>query len=81
MHSHLNPIMLGLLAITFTISHVAPGDPARLAAGPGLDRWVEVWEKINQSVARAEALNTDRKLVILNAFSMLESIAGERVGA
>lgn len=54
---------------------------ARLAAGPGLDRWVEVWEKINQSVARAEALNTDRKLVILNAFSMLESVAGERIGA
>ncbi|KAB7739708.1 DNA polymerase III subunit delta' [Parvibaculum sedimenti] len=54
---------------------------ARLAGGTGLDRWVEVWEKINQSVARAEALNTDRKLVILNAFSMLESVAGERIGA
>lgn len=54
---------------------------ARLAAGAGLDRWVEVWEKINQSVARAEALNTDRKLVILNAFSALESVAGERIGA
>jgi DNA polymerase-3 subunit delta' len=47
---------------------------ARLAQqGGGLDRWVEVWEKINQSVARGEALNTDRKLVILNAFSMLET--------
>lgn len=54
---------------------------ARLAAAGGLDRWVEVWEKINQSVARAEALNTDRKLVILNIFSMLESAAGSRVGA
>jgi peptide/nickel transport system permease protein len=27
-------MLLGLLAITFAISHVAPGDPARLAAGP-----------------------------------------------
>ena len=27
-------MLVGLLAITFTISHVAPGDPARLAAGP-----------------------------------------------
>ena len=27
-------MLAGLLAITFTISHVAPGDPARLAAGP-----------------------------------------------
>lgn len=54
---------------------------ARLAQGAGLDRWVEVWEKISQTVARAEALNTDRKLVILNVFSMLESVAGGRIGA
>ncbi|WP_340149956.1 ABC transporter permease [uncultured Sneathiella sp.] len=27
-------MLLGLLVITFTISHVAPGDPASLAAGP-----------------------------------------------
>lgn len=54
---------------------------ARLAAGASLDRWVEVWEKIVQSTARGEALNTDRKLVILNAFSMLEAAASERAGA
>jgi peptide/nickel transport system permease protein len=27
-------MLCGLLGITFVISHVAPGDPARLAAGP-----------------------------------------------
>ena len=27
-------MLFGLLVITFAISHVAPGDPARLAAGP-----------------------------------------------
>ena len=27
-------MLVGLLAITFTISHVAPADPAALAAGP-----------------------------------------------
>ena len=27
-------MLFGLLCITFVISHVAPGDPARLAAGP-----------------------------------------------
>jgi peptide/nickel transport system permease protein len=27
-------MLFGLLCLTFTISHVAPGDPARLAAGP-----------------------------------------------
>ncbi len=53
----------------------------RLAGGASLDRWVEVWEKISQSIARAEALNTDRKLVILNAFSLLETVAGASVRA
>ncbi len=53
----------------------------RLAAGGSLDRWVEVWEKISQITARGEALNTDRKLVILNVFSMLEAVANERTGA
>ncbi|WP_421861714.1 hypothetical protein [Parvibaculum sp.] len=53
----------------------------RLAAGGSLDRWVEVWEKISQTTARGEALNTDRKLVILNVFSMLEAVASERAGA
>src|SRR5256885_16511753 len=27
-------MLFGLLCITFVISHVVPGDPARLAAGP-----------------------------------------------
>ncbi len=31
-------MLVGLLAITFTISHVAPGDPAALAAGPDATR-------------------------------------------
>ena len=60
---------------------IAPGENAamaRLAQTASLDRWVEVWEKVTETVARAEALNTDRKLVILNIFSMLESTANER---
>ena len=54
-------------------------DPAR--GGASLDRWVEVWEKIGHSIARGEALNTDRKLTVLNVFSMLEATASERAGA
>ena len=27
-------MLFGLLCLTFAISHVMPGDPARLAAGP-----------------------------------------------
>jgi DNA polymerase-3 subunit delta' len=63
---------------------LVPGEGAamaRLAEAASLDRWVEVWEKINETVARAEALNTDRKLVVLNIFAMLESVASERAGA
>ena len=36
-------MLLGLLAITFTISHIAPADPAGLAAGP--DATVEMIER------------------------------------
>lgn len=36
-------MLLGLLAITFTISHIAPADPAALAAGP--DANVEMIER------------------------------------
>jgi peptide/nickel transport system permease protein len=31
-------MLVGLLCVTFLISHVAPGDPARLAAGPDASR-------------------------------------------
>ena len=37
-------MLLGLLIITFTISHIAPGDPAHLAAGP--DATLEMVELI-----------------------------------
>ncbi len=45
-------------------------------AGPGnLDRWLEVWEKINRLLARADSANLDRKQVVLNVFLALESAA------
>jgi len=40
-----------------------------------LDRWVEVWEKINHLFALADAVNLDRKQVVLNAFFALEEAA------
>jgi len=57
---------------------IVPGESAAMAKlvhGGNLDHWVEVWEKIGELATRAEALNMDRKLVILNAFSMLEAAA------
>lgn len=57
---------------------VVPGEAAlmsRLAGDRGLDRWVEVWEKVNRLFARAESANLDRKQVILNALQTVEAAA------
>ncbi len=48
---------------------------SRLAGDRGLDRWVEVWEKVNRLFARAESANLDRKQVILNALQTVEAAA------
>lgn len=47
----------------------------RLAPAAALDRWLEVWEKINRLVARASGANLDRKQVFLNAFLALDRVA------
>ncbi len=47
---------------------------ARLTtAQPGLDRWLEVWEKVTLLFARADGANLDRKLVMLNALLSIEA--------
>lgn len=58
---------------------VVPGESAlmtRLANARGLERWVEVWEKVQRLFARAESANLDRKQVVLNALAALEVAAG-----
>ncbi len=45
----------------------------RLTESVALDRWLEVWEKINHLLSRVDAVNLDRKQVVLNAFLALES--------
>ena len=47
----------------------------RLAPAAALDRWLEVWEKINRLLARVGGANLDRKQVFLNAFLALEQAA------
>ncbi|MCG5242631.1 DNA polymerase III subunit delta' [Azospirillum doebereinerae] len=59
-------------------AEVVPGEAAlmtRLANARGLERWVEVWEKVQRLFARAESANLDRKQVVLNALAALESAA------
>jgi DNA polymerase-3 subunit delta' len=41
------------------------------AAGVALERWAEVWEKVNNSSDLANALNLDRKQVVLSIFMTL----------
>lgn len=48
-------MLFGLLIITFTISHVAPGDPASLAAGP--DATLEMRERIRQEFGLDQPLH------------------------
>lgn len=55
---------------------VVPGETdlmARLMGASGLDRWVEVWEKIDHLFAGAEGAGLDRKQVVLSAFLTLKS--------
>ncbi len=46
----------------------------RLVAAAGLERWIEVWEKTSHMFGRADAVNLDRKLVVVNAFLALERL-------
>ncbi|MCK5167775.1 MAG: DNA polymerase III subunit delta', partial [Rhodospirillaceae bacterium] len=48
---------------------------ARIGAQASLDRWFHVWEKINHLVSRANAVNLDRKQVVLDMFLGLENAA------
>jgi len=39
-----------------------------LNSATGLDRWLEVWEKITDLLGRTDVINLDRKQVVLNVF-------------
>ena len=59
-------------------SAATPGEKElaqRLTGNVGLDRWVELWEKIGRLTNRAERVNLDRKQVVLNAFMALQMTA------
>ncbi len=51
---------------------VGGAGPSAAAAGVPLARWAEVWDKVNDASAEADALNLDRKQVVL---SILMSLA------
>jgi DNA polymerase-3 subunit delta' len=56
----------------------APGEAAQLAdlaSRHGLDRWLDLWEKITRLFARADGSGLDRKQVLIGAFLALQSAA------
>ena len=48
---------------------------ARISSLAGLDRWLDLWEKMGRLVIRADAVNLDRKQIIINLFSSLGALA------
>jgi DNA polymerase-3 subunit delta' len=48
---------------------------SRLAAAGGLDRWLQVWDKIDELLRRTNHLNLDRKHLILNVFLTISEAA------
>jgi DNA polymerase-3 subunit delta' len=57
---------------------LVPGEAAlmnRLLSAAGLERWLELWEKVRALFARTDAVNLDRKQAILTAFLSVERLA------
>lgn len=60
---------------------VIPGENAlvrTLMASAPLDQWVQVWEKVNRLFERADAVNLDKKQVLISAFSAIERLVRPR---
>ena len=45
----------------------------RLGQAASLDRWFEVWEKINRLLVKTDPINLSRKQVVLNVFLTLQN--------
>ena len=48
---------------------------AKLSALPGLERWLDVWEKVGRLQERAISVNLDRKQAVLSTFGAMENAA------
>ncbi len=59
------------------LGEVVPGEAALTArlTDRGLEPWLKAWEKVAALTSRADAVNLDRKQVVLNAFFELASAA------
>ena len=58
------------------IAHTIRSGAEKTLAPPGrLDRWMEVWDKVHRLTVQSDALNLDRKQVMLNLFFALQKAA------
>lgn len=48
---------------------------ARISALAGVDQWLDLWEKVGEMINRADAVNLDRKQVIVSMFTSLAALA------
>lgn len=48
---------------------------ARISQRTGLDRWLDLWEKMGRLVSRADAVNLDRKQIIVTMFTSIGALA------
>lgn len=46
---------------------------SRISALARVDQWLELWEKVGRLIARADAVNLDRKQVIVSLFASLKA--------
>lgn len=66
----------GVATSSFNLADPREEEIVRRLAQPGdLDRWAAVWDEISHSLARANALNLDRKQTILTVFFRLAETA------
>ena len=61
--------------VTIDIIPEEEGCAERLLSLSGVDRWLEVWEKINTLASQTDRLNLDRKKTLLNIFHTLKAAA------
>jgi DNA polymerase-3 subunit delta' len=73
----LSGILQRLVRGTFGTSVQVPGEAqlaARLRALAPLEGWVGVWENLQAKAIEADALNLDKKQLVLNAFFEMEAL-------
>lgn len=46
----------------------------RISSSAGVDRWIELWEKMGELTARADRINLDRKQVLLTLFGDMSAL-------